>query len=66
MKKLDSFKSFFALVVVALFAFTAHPVQAAVTLEDLAGTYSFVATGVSEKFRQSAYRVRCCCQPHRQ
>ena len=48
MKKLDSFKSFFALVVVALFAFTARPAQAAVTLDDVAGTYTFVATGVSE------------------
>ncbi len=48
MKKLDSFKSFFALVVVALFAFTARPAQAAVTLDDLAGTYTFVAAGVSE------------------
>ena len=32
----------------ALFAFTARPAQAAVTLDDLAGTYTFVATGVSE------------------
>ena len=48
MKKQDSFKTLFALVVMALFAFTARPAQAAVTLDDLAGTYTFVATGVSE------------------
>ena len=33
---------------VALLAFSARPAQAAVTLDDLAGTYSFVAAGVSE------------------
>lgn len=48
MKKQNSFKTLFTLVVMALFAFTAHPAQAAVTLDELAGTYSFVATGVSE------------------
>ena len=48
MKKQNSFKTLFTLVVMALFAFTARPAQAAVTLDDLAGTYSFVAAGVSE------------------
>ena len=48
MKKQNSFKTLFTLVVMALFAFTARPAQAAVTLDDLAGTYSFVAASVSE------------------
>ncbi len=48
MKKQNSFKTLFTLVVIALFAFTARSAQAAVTLDDLAGTYTFVATGVSE------------------
>lgn len=48
MKKQNSFKTLFTLVVMALFAFTARPAQAAVTLDDLAGTYTFVAAGVSE------------------
>ena len=48
MKKQNSFKTLFTLVAVALLAFSARPAQAAVTLDDLAGTYSFVAAGVSE------------------
>ena len=48
MKKQNSFKTLFMLVAVALLAFSARPAQAAVTLDDLAGTYSFVAAGVSE------------------
>ena len=46
MKKQNSFKTLFTLVAVALLAFSARPAQAAVTLDDLAGTYSFVAAGV--------------------
>ena len=48
MKKQNSFKTLFTLVAVALLAFSARPAQAAVTLDDLAGTYSFVAASVSE------------------
>ena len=48
MKKQNSFKTLFTLVAVALLAFSARPAQAAVTLDDLAGTYTFVAAGVSE------------------
>ena len=48
MKKQNSFKTLFMLVAVALLAFSARPAQAAVTLDDLAGTYSFVAASVSE------------------
>ena len=48
MKKQNYSKTLFMLVAVALLAFSARPAQAAVTLDDLAGTYSFVAAGVSE------------------